>query len=65
MNIAENFIKRGSKISRIDKNNTHENLQKDFLIEYIMKDSENYNNLGQVVYNPQVHESKDFLKDET
>jgi hypothetical protein len=64
MNIAENFIKRGSKISKIDKNNIHDNLQKDFLIEYIMKDSEKYNNLGQVVFNPLVHESKDFLKDD-
>jgi hypothetical protein len=64
MNPDGNYIKRGSSISKIEKNNVHDNLHKDFLIEYMIKDTEKYNNLGQVVFNPLVHESKDFLKDD-
>ena len=50
---------------KLDKNEKFEmkSLEKDYLVEYAVNDSDKYNNLGQVGLNPLIHNSKDFLKE--
>ncbi len=57
--------KRGSKLFKLDKNEKLEMkaLEKDYLVEYAINETDKYNNLGQVGLNPMIHNSKDFLKE--